>query len=67
MDRENLLLRNLLLLSAIAAKSLKLYSFFDESIEAIVASEAKRSELAREPPVTVWEKEATAYLENEAF
>ena len=32
-----------------------------------IASEAKRSELAREPPVTVWEKETTAYLENEAF
>ena len=33
----------------------------------IIASEAKRSVLAREPPVTVWEKETTAYLENEAF
>ena len=30
-------------------------------------SEAKRSELAREPPVSVWEKETTTYLENEAF
>ena len=33
----------------------------------LIASEAKRSELAREPPVTVWEKETTTYLENEAF
>ena len=32
-----------------------------------IASTAKRSELAREPPETVWEKVTTPYLENRAF
>ena len=33
----------------------------------VIASEAKRSKLAREPPVKVQEKETVALLENEAF